>query len=90
MNEQTSNKRLTCSICNKPVLKKIGESDKRYAVRTEAPVICNVCSQDLAETDKSNQDKKILKCYSSLVRKNDSRNSTLSNRNNNVVQLFVN
>jgi len=70
---KNKNQKLVCTICDQALLKNPNISGKPYAVRKTSPVICDMCSQNLAEIDDENQSK--------LESKNYSQNSIKSLKN---------
>ena len=69
MEKNEKNKKLICSICEKKVLKKPSISGKPYAVRLIDPIICDICSQVLANKDDENQSKLEAKSHAILINK---------------------
>lgn len=69
MDKKEKNIKLVCRICGQELLKNPNKSGKPYAVRKSEPIICDVCSHDLADLDDENQEKLDAKSYSRLLKK---------------------
>lgn len=69
MDKKEKNKKLVCRICGQELLKNPNKSGKPYAVRKSDPIICDICSHDLADLDDENQEKLDAKHYANLLKK---------------------
>ena len=69
MENKEMSKKLTCSICGQRVLKNPNISGKPYAVRLSEPIVCDMCSQHLANVDDENQSRLQARNYSALINK---------------------
>lgn len=69
MDKKEKNRKLVCRICGQEVLKNPNKSGKPYAVRKSDPIICDICSHELADLDDENQEKLDARNYTRLLKK---------------------
>lgn len=69
MDNKEKREKLICTVCGQTILKNPNISGKPYAVRKSPPIICDICSHDLADIDDENQSKLEAKNYTKIIKK---------------------